>query len=48
MLAINRDQHEAGLASGSSLHVPFVVRVCEQEHECASQHVCLQVCLQGL
>lgn len=48
MLAINRDQHEAGPASGSSLHVLLVVRVCEQKCACASQHVCLQVCLQRL
>lgn len=48
MSAINRDQHEAGLASGSSLHVLLVVSVREQERACASQHVCLQVCLQGL
>lgn len=45
--AINRDQHEAGLASGSSLRALLAVRACEQERACASQPVCLQACLQG-
>lgn len=48
MLAINRDQREAGLASGSRLHALLAVRVCEQERACASQRACLQACLQGL